>query len=398
MSNKKEDTQENISKSKAKREQRKKEVQQHKRRSKLEKIVGITVAACVAVVIIACIGVNVYYKVTATVSSSDYSALLSDDGFIQDVDTNAYVSSFDYNSITVPLADIEYTDESVDADIQSVLTNNREAVSDSSLAIADGDTVNIDYVGTIDGVAFEGGDTQGQGTDLTIGSGSYVDDFETQLIGAHPGDSLTVDVTFPVDYQTAELAGQDASFAVTVNSIYVLPEFTDEFVASTLSDYATTADGYREYLKTTHYAENLKEYLTTYIKDNASISSYPKDYLKQQKSIAKYNDEQTFAAINEMYYSYTGSYRYADFSEYNESSDREYEKTLLETARIQTATDLTYQYLFKELGLSISDADYTAKLTEMGTDAETTYGKGYVMQQLMHDKVIAALSEIVTVQ
>lgn len=398
MSNKKEDTQENISKSKAKREQRKKEVQQHKRRSKLEKIVGITVAACVAVVIIACIGVNVYYKVTATVSSSDYSALLSDDGFIQDVDTNAYVSSFDYNSITVPLADIEYTDESVDADIQSVLTNNREAVSDSSLAIADGDTVNIDYVGTIDGVAFEGGDTQGQGTDLTIGSGSYVDDFETQLIGAHPGDSLTVDVTFPVDYQTAELAGQDASFAVTVNSIYVLPEFTDEFVASTLSDYATTADGYREYLKTTHYAENLEEYLTTYIKDNASISSYPKDYLKQQKSIAKYNDEQTFAAINEMYYSYTGSYRYADFSEYNESSDREYEKTLLETARIQTATDLTYQYLFKELGLSISDADYTAKLTEMGTDAETTYGKGYVMQQLMHDKVIAALSEIVTVQ
>lgn len=398
MSNKKEDTQENISKSKAKREQRKKEVQQHKRRSKLEKIVGITVAACVAVVIIACIGVNVYYKVTATVSSSDYSALLSDDGFIQDVDTNAYVSSFDYNSITVPLAVIEYTDESVDADIQSVLTNNREAVSDSSLAIADGDTVNIDYVGTIDGVAFEGGDTQGQGTDLTIGSGSYVDDFETQLIGAHPGDSLTVDVTFPVDYQTAELAGQDASFAVTVNSIYVLPEFTDEFVASTLSDYATTADGYREYLKTTHYAENLKEYLTTYIKDNASISSYPKDYLKQQKSIAKYNDEQTFAAINEMYYSYTGSYRYADFSEYNESSDREYEKTLLETARIQTATDLTYQYLFKELGLSISDADYTAKLTEMGTDAETTYGKGYVMQQLMHDKVIAALSEIVTVQ
>lgn len=92
--------------------------------------------------------------------------------------------------------------------------------TDSSLTVKDGDQVNIDYVGYIDGKAFDGGDTQGQGTDLTIGSGSYIDDFEDQLIGAHPGDNVTVKVTFPDNYGNDDLNGKDATFDVTVNGIY----------------------------------------------------------------------------------------------------------------------------------------------------------------------------------
>ena len=69
--------------------------------------------------------------------------------------------------------------------------------TDTSLTVEDGDTVNIDYVGTVDGVEFDGGSTQGMGTDLVIGSGSYIDDFEDQLIGAHPGETVEVNVTFP---------------------------------------------------------------------------------------------------------------------------------------------------------------------------------------------------------
>ena len=65
-----------------------------------------------------------------------------------------------------------------------------------------------------------GGDTQGQGTDLTIGSGSYIDDFEDQLIGAHPGDKVEVKVTFPENYGNDELNGKEATFKVTVNGIY----------------------------------------------------------------------------------------------------------------------------------------------------------------------------------
>lgn len=92
--------------------------------------------------------------------------------------------------------------------------------TDSSLEVKDGDKVNIDYVGKIDDVAFDGGSTNGQGTDLVIGSGSYIDNFEEQLIGAHPGDEVKVTVTFPDDYGAEELAGKEAVFDVTVNGIY----------------------------------------------------------------------------------------------------------------------------------------------------------------------------------
>ena len=92
--------------------------------------------------------------------------------------------------------------------------------TDTSLTVENGDTVNIDYVGSIDGVEFDGGNTQGMGTDLMIGSGSYIDDFEEQLIGAHPGDQVDVYVTFPEDYGVEDLNGKEALFKVTVNGIY----------------------------------------------------------------------------------------------------------------------------------------------------------------------------------
>lgn len=91
---------------------------------------------------------------------------------------------------------------------------------DSSLTIENGDTVNIDYVGTVDGVEFDGGSTNGAGADLTIGSGRYIDDFEEQLIGSHPGDTVEVNVTFPEDYGNEELNGKDAVFEVVINGIY----------------------------------------------------------------------------------------------------------------------------------------------------------------------------------
>ena len=93
--------------------------------------------------------------------------------------------------------------------------------ADTSLTVADGNTVNIDYVGTVDGIEFDGGNTHGMGTDLTIGSGSYIDDFEEQLIGAHPGDTVEVNVTFPDTYgNNTDLSGKDAVFTVTLNGIY----------------------------------------------------------------------------------------------------------------------------------------------------------------------------------
>ena len=83
-----------------------------------------------------------------------------------------------------------------------------------------GDTVNIDYVGKIDGEEFDGGSTDGAGTDLTLGSGSYISGFEDQLEGHAVGDTVEVNVTFPDDYSATDLAGKAATFTVTINGVY----------------------------------------------------------------------------------------------------------------------------------------------------------------------------------
>lgn len=86
--------------------------------------------------------------------------------------------------------------------------------------VEDGDTVNIDYVGSIDGVEFDGGSTEGAGTDLTLGSGLYIDGFEDAIVGHTVGESFDIEVTFPEDYASTDLAGQDATFAITINGVY----------------------------------------------------------------------------------------------------------------------------------------------------------------------------------
>lgn len=112
------------------------------------------------------------------------------------------------------------TDTSTDISTESTTGDTSTFSTDTSLTVKDGDTVNIDYVGSIDGVEFAGGNTNGAGADLTIGSGTYIDDFEEQLIGAHPGDTVEVNVTFPENYGNEELNGKEALFVVEVNGIY----------------------------------------------------------------------------------------------------------------------------------------------------------------------------------
>ena len=116
--------------------------------------------------------------------------------------------------------DIVTEDNATSTDTTEDATEKTTLATDASLTVENGDTVNIDYVGSIDGVEFAGGNTQGAGADLVIGSGTYIDDFEEQLIGAHPGDEVEVNVTFPENYGNEELNGKDALFKVVVNGIY----------------------------------------------------------------------------------------------------------------------------------------------------------------------------------
>lgn len=146
------------------------------------------------------------------------------------------------SSITVSATPAEtVTDEDLESQINYLLSQNMEEVSEKA---KQGDTVNIDYVGTIDGEEFDGGSAEGY--DLELGSGSFIDNFEDQLVGHGAGDKVTVKVSFPDDYSQESLQGKAAEFAVTVNSVKRAPELTDAWVQSYENTKADTVEAFRE--------------------------------------------------------------------------------------------------------------------------------------------------------
>ena len=152
-----------------------------------------------------------------------------------------------YKGVEVAKADVEVTEEEVDAEVNKERENSARTITVEDRPVKDGDMTVIDFEGFVDGVAFEGG----KGTDypLTIGSGAFIPGFEEALIGAQIGVETDVNVTFPEDYQAQELAGKAAVFKCTVKEIKEkeLPELDDEF-ASEVSVYETLAE-YRESVK-----------------------------------------------------------------------------------------------------------------------------------------------------
>ena len=121
-------------------------------------------------------------------------------------------------------------DADIDAELNRVLDRNARKVAVSDRAAQDGDIANIDFVGTVDGVKFDGGEAEGY--DLTLGSGSFIPGFEAQVVGMNIGETKDVNVTFPENYQAENLKGKAAVFAVKLNGIQAkeLPEVTDEFI------------------------------------------------------------------------------------------------------------------------------------------------------------------------
>lgn len=163
------------------------------------------------------------------------------------VATKPEVELGQYKGVEVTKADTEATDADVEEELKRVQDQNSRTVSVADRAVKDGDNTVIDFEGFVDGVAFEGG----KGTDypLTIGSHSFIDTFEEQIIGMNIGDEKEINVTFPEEYHVDELKGKPAMFKVSVKEIKEkqLPELNDEF-AQDVSDFDTLAE-YKDDLK-----------------------------------------------------------------------------------------------------------------------------------------------------
>ena len=168
--------------------------------------------------------------------------------FTAEVAVKPEVTLGKYMGVQVTKIDTSVTEEEVDAEVEKERESNARTITVEDRPVADGDTAVIDYEGSVDGVPFEGG--KGENHSLVIGSHSFIDTFEDQLIGKNAGDEVEVNVTFPEDYHAADLAGKPAVFKVKINEIKAkeLPELDDDF-AQDVSEFDTLAE-YKESVKT----------------------------------------------------------------------------------------------------------------------------------------------------
>ena len=187
--------------------------------------------------------------------------------FTAEVAVKPEVTLGEYKGVEVPKAEIEVTEEEIEAAIKREQEKNSRTITVEDRAAEEGDIVTIDFEGFVDGEAFEGG--KGEAYPLTIGSHTFIPGFEEQLVGAKTGDHVEVNVTFPEEYQAKELAGKAAVFQCDVKKIEAkeLPELNDDF-AKDVSEFDTLAE-YKEDVKKNLTESKEKEALRA--KEDAAI-------------------------------------------------------------------------------------------------------------------------------
>ena len=302
------------------------------------------------------------------------------------IDVEKCVTLGDYKGVTVEKTIQSVTDEDVQNEIDNALANYPVEVDQ---AAKEGDTVNIDYVGKIDGEEFDGGSDQG--ADLKLGSGKFIDGFEDGLIGARKGETRTLNLTFPEAY-TQDLAGKAVEFTVTVNAVKEpLSEPTDQWVADNIEGYDNIADykaGIRSEQEESNEqtAENQVRYAAwTQVIDNCTINEYPETLVEVGK---KLYEQQV-----ETYAKYAGM----ELDAYIESSgltQEEYQSNMEEYGKNVAAQALVCQAICDKEGFAIGDDDYQKALQDMLTEYGCTedeliqtYGQDNVEQSIMLNRV-----------
>ncbi|HAJ55111.1 MAG TPA: trigger factor, partial [Lactobacillus sp.] len=222
----------------------------------------------------------------------------------------------EYKGVEVPKQDVEVSDDDVNAELEKRREQQAELVVKDDKAAENGDTVVIDYVGTIDGKEFDGGSSKNYS--LKLGSNSFIPGFEEQLVGHKSGDEVTVKVTFPDDYKATDLAGKAAEFKTTIHEVKVkeLPELDDDF-AKDLDEDVDTLDELKQKIKK-ELTDQRKEAAKNAVQEaaikkateNATIEEVPSAMIEQEvhNQMDQYLGNMQRQGIDpKMYYQLTGT-------------------------------------------------------------------------------------------
>ena len=287
-----------------------------------------------------------------------------------DVDGGAYlevtvtvkpeVKLGEYFGVEVEKVVYEVTDEQVDDELKQKQEQNARMITVEDRAVEDGDILTLDYAGSIDGVAFDGGTAENQ--KLTIGSGQFIPGFEEQLIGKAIGSDSDIQVTFPEEYQAEELAGKEATFHVTIHEIQTqeLPELDDEFVKD-ISEFDTLEElkaDTRTNLEKAAADRQERENQTNVIEKvvvDAEVE-IPEVMIQAQIDRERQEFEQnlSYQGLNlEQYYTFTGT------------TEEDLNKQIQPNAEKQVKADLVLNAISKAEGIEATEEEVDAKLEEL---------------------------------
>lgn len=295
--------------------------------------------------------------------------------FTAEVAVKPEVTLGKYMGVTVTKADTAVSDEEVDAALEKERNNNARTITVTDRPVAEGDTAVIDFEGFVDGVAFEGG--KGENHPLEIGSHTFIDNFEEQLVGKNAGEDVEVNVTFPEQYQAAELAGKPAVFKVKINEIKTkeLPELDDEF-AKDVSEFDTLAE-YKDSLK-----KNLEEQKKNEVRRAQEDEAIQKIIDKSKMDIPEAMiDTQCESMIDEFAQRIAQSgltmEQYLQFSGLTIDGLKEQVRPEALT-RIQSS--LVLEQIAKEENIEVTDEDIDAEIEKMAASygMEADQLKGYM--------------------
>ena len=325
-------------------------------------------------------------------------------------DTNVYPYEYDvesmvklgeYKGLTYTETDVSVSDDEVESQINSTLTAHATAEQITDRAVEDGDTVNIDFEGKIDGKTFDGGTASG--ASLTIGSGAFIDGFEDGLIGVKPGDKTTLKLKFPDEYKTnTDLAGKDVTFDVTVNYIKgddIVPELDDDFVKGLNIAGVSNVKEYRAYVKSQLQANKESEAekskqseLLQQAVDNAEIKEIPEELVTQYAT--QYTD------YYKQYASYFGL-ELSDFlTQYMNQTEEEFNQSAQDYGKERAGYMLVVSAIAKAEKVDV-DALYDEKVAQYAEQSgyadaatlEKDYSKRYLNQIIINEEVQNILEE-----
>ena len=310
-------------------------------------------------------------------------------------DASEYVTLGEYKGLTVEVDPVEVTDEQV---MDKIASETKQTLTEGT--VEDGDTVNIDYVGKIDGEEFDGGSAEGY--DLEIGSCTFIDGFEDGIIGMQVGETKDLELTFPEDYHSEDLAGKDVVFTVTVNSISRVPELTDEVADSVVE--GMTAEAYQESVRQDledsakeSQKSDAQQKLLQAVYDNATISGYPEENLQYTINRAK----NYYEWLASMYGMTLDDY----LTNYGMTQD-EFMEQIQPVAEEALGEEMTLLAIAEEENIEVSDEEYQAGLARyaeaQGMDdpskLEEAYGENYIRNSLLQEKVLNFLYENATIE